>query len=75
MLEFDKILGLEIAKHASKEGKEIDREAKELIDEREQARKEKDFKKADEIRKTLKEKYRIILEDTKDGVRWHFENP
>jgi len=37
-----------------------------LKDERDLARKQKDFKKADEIRKILEEKD-IILEDTKDG--------
>lgn len=40
-----------------------------LIKEREKARKEKDFKKADLIRDKLKEKG-IILEDTPYGTRW-----
>ena len=40
-----------------------------LIDEREKARKDKDFKKADKIRGTLREKG-IVLEDAKEGVRW-----
>jgi len=40
-----------------------------LIDGREKARKEKDWKKADKIRDELKEN-RIILEDTSEGVRW-----
>jgi len=40
-----------------------------LIKEREKARKEKDFKKADLIREKLKEKG-IILEDTPYGTRW-----
>jgi cysteinyl-tRNA synthetase len=39
------------------------------IDERERARKARDFRRADEIRKELLEAG-IILEDTKDGVRW-----
>jgi len=42
---------------------------KKLIDEREKARKEKNYEKADKIRQQLKEKG-IILEDTKEGVRW-----
>jgi len=40
-----------------------------LIEERAKARKEKDFKKADEIRAKLLE-MGIVLEDTKDGTRW-----
>ncbi|MBQ7557465.1 MAG: cysteine--tRNA ligase [Lachnospiraceae bacterium] len=40
-----------------------------LIEERQQARKEKNFKRADEIRDQLKE-MGIVLEDTRDGVRW-----
>ena len=47
------------------EGKEI----KELLDERELARKEKNWNKADKIRNKLKEKG-ILLEDTQEGVRW-----
>ena len=64
MNDFDKILGV-------LQGKEekLSPELKKLIDEREKARKEKNFKRADEIRNELKEK-RIILEDTKEGVRW-----
>ncbi|MGB2706309.1 MAG: cysteine--tRNA ligase [Candidatus Omnitrophota bacterium] len=44
------------------------RDAK-LIKEREQARRGKDFEKADEIRKELLERG-IILEDTKTGTKW-----
>ena len=47
----------------------LDKQITKLIEEREKARKKKDFKKADEIRNKLKEKG-IILEDTKEGVRW-----
>ncbi|RKX93510.1 MAG: cysteine--tRNA ligase [Spirochaetes bacterium] len=44
-------------------------EIERLIEERAKARKEKDFKKADEIRAKLLE-MGIVLEDTKDGTRW-----
>ncbi len=44
-------------------------EIKRLIQEREKARKEKDWKKADEIRETLRKKG-ITLEDTEKGVVW-----
>ena len=40
-----------------------------LIKERQNARKNKDFKKADEIRNLLLEKG-IVLEDTREGVKW-----
>ena len=40
-----------------------------LIAERQAARKAKDFARADEIRDLLTEKG-IILEDTREGVRW-----
>jgi len=63
MNDFDRILGV------LEEQEEISAELKKLIDEREKARKEKNFAKADEIRENLKNKG-IILEDTKDGIRW-----
>ncbi len=40
-----------------------------LIEERQAARKEKNFKRADEIRDELLEKG-IVLEDTREGVKW-----
>ncbi len=40
-----------------------------LIEERNTAKKAKNFKRSDEIRNLLLEKG-ILLEDTKDGVRW-----
>jgi cysteinyl-tRNA synthetase len=44
-------------------------EVEKLIEERQNARKNKDFAKSDEIRNLLLEKG-IILEDTREGVRW-----
>jgi cysteinyl-tRNA synthetase len=44
-------------------------EIERLVSEREKARKEKDFKKADAIREELA-KRGIILEDTPHGTRW-----
>ncbi|HHW56854.1 MAG TPA: cysteine--tRNA ligase [Clostridia bacterium] len=46
-----------------------DEEILALIEERQKARKEKNWKLADEIRDKLRE-MRIILEDTPEGVRW-----
>lgn len=49
----------------------LEGEIEELIKERQRARKERDFKRADSIRDELLNRG-IILEDTKDGVRWKF---
>ncbi|MDD5496452.1 MAG: cysteine--tRNA ligase [Candidatus Omnitrophica bacterium] len=50
--------------------KTLDKIEKNLIDERNEARKRGEFKKADEFRRILLDKYNIILEDTKDGTTW-----
>jgi cysteinyl-tRNA synthetase len=47
----------------------LDDEIQGLIDQRQEARHRRDFKRADEIRNELLQRD-IILEDTKDGVRW-----
>ena len=47
----------------------LDEEIEQLIEERNEARKNKDFARADEIRDHLKEQ-NIILEDTPQGVRF-----
>ena len=49
--------------------KDLEAEVEQLIEQRQAARKNKDFAKADAIRKALDEKG-IILEDTPQGVRW-----
>ena len=50
----------------------LDEEIETLIQEREEARKERNFARADEIRDSLREQG-IILEDTPQGVRWRRE--
>lgn len=65
MLKFDAVLGI----LTLKEKGELPGEIEALIREREKARKRKDFKMADGIRKRL-EDMGIVLEDTKEGVRW-----
>ena len=47
----------------------LDAEIQSLIDGRQEARRRRDFARADEIRDQLAERG-ITLEDTKDGVRW-----
>jgi cysteinyl-tRNA synthetase len=47
----------------------LDSEIQNLIDERQEARRRREFARGDEIRDELADRG-IILEDTKDGVRW-----
>lgn len=64
MVDIDKVLGFVVIKQ-----EELSDDIQKLVDEREAARKAKDFKRADEIRDKLKE-MGIVLEDTPQGVRW-----
>jgi len=63
-MELAGVLGL-----LSKEEKNLDEEIEALIEERQKARKEKNWALADEIRDNLNGKG-IILEDTPSGVKW-----
>jgi cysteinyl-tRNA synthetase len=69
ILDFDKVLG--VLGRISEEEK-LPKEAEELIQRREEARKVKDWKTADEIRDQLKN-MGIIVEDTLQGVKWRVE--
>ena len=62
---FLSILGIEI----DKESELLDEEIDALIKEREEARENRDYDRADEIRDQLS-KMNIILEDTAQGIRW-----
>ncbi len=64
LMELAKVLGI-----LTKSEEIPDEDILRLIEERTEARSARDFKRADEIRDELKEKG-IILEDTKDGVKW-----
>ncbi len=66
LYKMDKILGLGFKK-LEKKKISLDKEIEALIQQRENARKNKDFKKADEIRDFLKEKG-ILLKDTTNGI-------
>lgn len=61
------VLGLEIV--AGCESRVASRDIEKLITEREMARREKDFKRADDIRRQLAEQG-IIIEDTPLGTKW-----
>jgi len=69
MVGFDKVLG--VVGEVKKEGK-LPKEAEELIRKREEARKAKDWKTADQIRQQLAA-MGIIIEDTPQGLRWRTE--
>jgi cysteinyl-tRNA synthetase len=71
MLEFEKVLG--VIGEIKKEEK-LPKEAEELILKREEARRAKDWKTADEIRQRLKA-MGILIEDTSQGVKWRFTKP
>ena len=59
------VLGIE----TTKEEEILDEEIEKLIEERQAARKNKDFARADEIRDQLLQQG-IVLKDTREGVKW-----
>ena len=65
LFKLSDVLGLKIEKKEEM----LDKEIEDLIQERQAARKAKDFKRADEIRDELLKKG-IILKDTREGVKW-----
>ena len=64
---FSDVLGVPLK--GENENELLDDDIEKLIEERNEARKNKDFARADEIRDMLKER-NIILEDTPQGVRF-----
>lgn len=71
LLEFDKVLGLDLVnaeEHISKmEEEEIPEEIKQLIEERKEARDNKDWEKSDKIRDIIIQKG-YSIKDTKEGI-------
>ena len=65
LFKLSDVLGLKI----EKKEEILDKEIEDLIQERQAARKAKDFKRADEIRDELLKKG-FILKDTREGVKW-----
>ena len=63
--KFDAVLGI----FGTEENAMLDAEIEALLEERREARTNRDFARSDEIRDQLAARG-IILEDTKDGVRW-----
>lgn len=68
-MELNGVLGL-LTKE--KEDEILEEEILELIEKRQEARKNKDFALADKIRDDLLDKG-IVLKDTREGVKWHKE--
>ena len=64
-MDFDKVLGLALDKE---DETEIPKKINKLVEEREEARKSGDWKRADEIRDKIK-KEGFVLEDNKEGVK------
>ncbi|MGI8317240.1 cysteine--tRNA ligase [Halobacillus mangrovi] len=63
--ELTNVLGIELEQQEEL----LDEEIEQLIAERKQARKDRNFERADQIRDELKER-NIVLEDTSQGTRW-----
>jgi cysteinyl-tRNA synthetase len=63
--KFDSVLGV----FGPEQSADLDAEIEALVEERQAARRDRNFARSDEIRDLLAENG-IILEDTKDGVRW-----
>lgn len=63
--KFDSVLGI----FGETKTEILDEEIESLIEERQEARRNRNFARSDEIRDLLATRG-IILEDTKDGVRW-----
>lgn len=76
--EFDKVLSLDLTSakpapaKAESTDSEINAEVEALIEQRTQARANKDWATADAIRDKLKD-MNVVIKDTKDGIEWHFD--
>lgn len=68
MLEFDKVLGLRLAEHADSVRSEVPQEVLDLLEQRQHARRSKDFAASDRIRDELLAKGWVV-EDTPEGPR------
>ena len=69
---FDELTGVLGLMYERKTEKSLDAEVEELISERQEARKQKNFAKADEIRDRLAE-MGVVLEDTPQGIKWRLK--
>lgn len=68
LLDFDRVLGVDIQKVSDNKKLELPDEIKSLMEKRKQARENKDWALSDKIRDELKEKG-YIVKDTKEGMQ------
>ncbi len=68
LLEFDKVLGIDIEKQEENKELDLPEEISNLLEERKKAREEKNWALSDEIRDKLKEKG-YMVKDTKEGMQ------
>ena len=70
---FNELAGVLGLLYNQKEDQLLDEEVEKLIEQRNEARKNKDWATADRIRDELKARH-IVLEDTPQGVKWKSKN-
>ena len=68
LLEFDKVLGVDIEKQQEKQELELPEEISKMVEDRKKAREQKDWALSDKIRDELKEKG-YVVKDTKEGMQ------
>lgn len=68
MVDLTSILGVKLD-----DQKDLSEEIQKMVDERDQARADKDFATSDKLRDQLKD-MGVILEDTPQGTRWHIND-
>lgn len=73
LLDFDRVLGVDIQKVSDNKNLELPDEINELLEQRKQARENKDWSLSDKIRDELKEKG-YIVKDTKEGMTIEVNN-
>ena len=71
-IDLEKEAGSTITDNKREAGDLTAQEIEKLLNERNEARKNKDFKRSDEIRNTLLAA-KIILDDRKEGTIWRFQ--
>jgi cysteinyl-tRNA synthetase len=68
LFDMDQVLGLSLRERAS--DSDLGDEERAMLAERDEARKQGDYKRSDELRAELERRYGIRVKDTKDGTRW-----
>ena len=68
LFDMDQVLALSLRERAS--DADLSDEERTALAERDEARKQGDYKRSDELRAELERRYGIRVKDTKDGTRW-----